>query len=54
VSYRLLIDNDAIEFLDGLSRRERLLLLRNRFVAIRGQPRAHSDYTEPDDTGRPH
>jgi len=52
VNYRLLIDYEVIEFLETLPRRERLLL-RNRFAAIRGQPRAHSDYTEPDDTGRP-
>ncbi len=52
MNYRLLIDYDVIEFLEALPRRERLLL-RNRFVAIRTQPREHSDYTEPDDTGRP-
>jgi hypothetical protein len=52
VNYRLLIDYDVIEFLETLPRRERMLL-RNRLVAIQGQPREHSDYTEPDDTGRP-
>jgi hypothetical protein len=52
VNYGLLIDYDVIEFLEALPRRERLLL-RNRFVAIRTQPREHSDYSEPDDTGRP-
>jgi hypothetical protein len=52
VNYRLLIDYEVIEFLETLPRRERLLL-RNRFVAIQGQPCAHSDYTEPDHTGRP-
>ena len=51
MNYRLLIDYEVIEFLETLSRRDRLLL-RNRFVAIRSQPRLHSDYTEPDDLGR--
>ncbi len=49
---RLLIDYEVIEFLETLPRRERQLL-RNRFVAIRSQPREYSDYTEPDDSGRP-
>jgi hypothetical protein len=52
VNYRLLIDYEVIEFLETLPRRERLLL-RNRFVAIQVQPRAHSDFTEPDEVGRP-
>jgi hypothetical protein len=52
VSYRLVIDYEVIEFLETLSRREQLLL-RGRFVAIQRQPRAHSDYAEPDDAGRP-
>lgn len=52
MNYRLLIDYEVIEFLETLPRRERLLL-RNRFVTISDQPRAHSDYTEPDETGRP-
>lgn len=52
MNYRLLIDFVVIEFLETLPRRERLLL-RGRCVAIRGEPRAHSDYTEPDDVGRP-
>jgi hypothetical protein len=34
VNYRLLIDYEVIEFLETLSRRERLLL-RNRFIAIK-------------------
>ena len=51
MSYRLLIDYEVIEFLEALPRRERLLL-RNRFVAIREQPRTYSDFTEPDDVGR--
>jgi hypothetical protein len=42
VNYRLLIDYEVIEFLETLPRRERLIL-RNRFVAIQGQPRTHSD-----------
>ena len=52
MNYRLLIDYEVIEFLEGLPRRERLLL-RNPFVAIRQDPRAHSDYSEPDSAGRP-
>jgi hypothetical protein len=52
VKYRLLIDYEVIEFLETLPRRERLML-RNQLVAIRGQPREHSDYNEPDDSGRP-
>jgi len=52
VNYRLLIDYEVIEFLETLGRRDRLLL-RNRFVAIQSQPRAHSDYIEADHTGRP-
>jgi mRNA-degrading endonuclease RelE of RelBE toxin-antitoxin system len=51
VNYRLLIDYEVIEFLDSLPRRERFLL-RNGFVAIQSNPRAHSDYTEPDESGR--
>ena len=51
MNYRLLIDYEVIEFLETLRHRDRLLL-RNRFVAIRTQPREHSDYAEPDDIGR--
>lgn len=51
MNYRLLIDYEVIELFETLPRREQLLL-RNRFVAIRGQPRSYSDYTEPDDAGR--
>jgi hypothetical protein len=51
VKFRLLIDYEVIEFLEGLPRGTRLQL-RNRFVAIREEPRAYSDYTEPDETGR--
>lgn len=51
MNYRLLIDYEAIEFLETLSRREQRLL-RNRLVAIRDNPQKFSDYTEPDYTGR--
>ena len=52
MSYRLLIDYEVIEFVESLPRRDQRFL-RNRFVAIRDDPRRFSDYTEPDNTGRP-
>jgi len=52
MKYRLLIDFGVIEFLETLPRSNQRSL-RNRFVGIREQPRKHSDYVEPDITGRP-
>ena len=52
MSYRLLIDYEVIEFVESLPRRDQRFL-RNRLVAIRDDPRRFSDYTEPDNTGRP-
>ncbi len=51
MSYRLLIANEVLEFLDGLRQRERLLL-RARFVQIADFPENFSDFQERDSTGR--
>jgi hypothetical protein len=51
MNYRLLIDYEVIEFLENLSRHGQKLL-RNRFLAIRDNPQAFSDYSETDYTGR--
>jgi mRNA-degrading endonuclease RelE of RelBE toxin-antitoxin system len=51
MSYRLLIANEVLEFLDGLRHRERLLL-RARFVQIADFPENFSDFQERDATGR--
>ena len=50
--YKLLISYDVVEFLESLKKSERLLL-RKRFLEITDYPRRYSDYTEPDDVGRP-
>jgi hypothetical protein len=52
MNYRLLVDYEVIEFLETLPRTEQRLL-RNHFVAIQHLPGRHSDYTEPDSSGRP-
>jgi hypothetical protein len=51
MSYRLLVDYEAIEFLETLPGREQRLL-RNRIVAIRDNPGKFSDCSESDSTGR--
>jgi hypothetical protein len=47
MNYRLLIDYAVIEFLDTMPHSQRRML-RNRFVAIRDNPRKYSDYKESD------
>ena len=51
MSYRLLIDYEVIEFLETLPRKDRKLL-RDRLVALQGDPPGFSDYAESDSTGR--
>lgn len=51
MNYRLLIDYEVIEFLEGLSRADQRLL-RKSFLSVQDQPGRFSDYTEPDSTGR--
>lgn len=51
MKYRLLIDYEVIEFLEGLSRKNQQML-RNNFVAIQDYPSRFSDYNEADSTGR--
>lgn len=51
MKYRLLIDYEVIEFLETLPRKDQRRL-RNRFVAIQGDPQKYSDYAESDSEGR--
>lgn len=51
MSYRLLIANEVLEFLDGLRQKERLRL-RARFVQIADFPENFSDFQERDASGR--
>jgi len=51
MNYRLLIDYEVIEFMETLSRSDRLLL-RNRLKAIQDYPGRFSDYIEYDSEGR--
>jgi hypothetical protein len=51
MEYRLLIDLEVIEILDGLPKRVRKRLL-DQLHAIRSFPANHSDYHEQDAVGR--
>lgn len=51
MSYRLLIDMEAVEFLASLKKSEQRLI-HQRLAAIREYPAQWSDYTERDPTGR--
>ncbi len=51
-SFTLLVVYDVFEFLERLPRKEQLTI-RKRFLQIRDFPHNHSDYSEPDNTGRP-
>jgi hypothetical protein len=51
VEYRLLIDLEVVELLQGLPRRVREDLLRH-FESIRGFPSRYADYHESDAAGR--
>jgi hypothetical protein len=51
MEYRLLIDLEVIEILDGLPKRTRRRLL-EQFHKIRGFPGNYSDYQEYDAVGR--
>ena len=50
--YRLLIDYDALTFIEQLPRRE-AIAIRNRLVEISENPTYFSDCQEKDCTGRP-
>jgi hypothetical protein len=50
-SYRLLIANDVLEYLDGVKPRDRVQL-RGRFLQISEFPGHYSDFQEADITGR--
>ena len=51
MEYRLLIDLEAVEVLDGLPKRRRTDLL-NHFRKLRDFPSNYSDYWEQDRVGR--
>lgn len=50
--YRLLIDYEALEFLAGLKKADQKEIHR-RLLQIQDFPSEHSDYMEPDASGRP-
>jgi hypothetical protein len=49
--FALLVAYEVFEFLERLPRKEQLVV-RRRFLQIRDFPHNHSDYSEPDDSGR--
>jgi hypothetical protein len=51
MEYRLLIDMEAVAFLDSISKKTRTRLL-DHFVALRSAPDQLSDYHEHDKIGR--
>ncbi len=51
MDYRLLIDMEAVAFLDSLSKKMRVRFL-DHFVALRSTPDHLSDYYEHDKIGR--
>ena len=50
-SFVLLVAYDVFEFIERLPRQEQLTI-RRRLLQIRDFPHNHSDYSEPDDSGR--
>ena len=51
MSYRLLLDIEAVEFMTALPRREQILL-RRRLGEIQASPSRYSDFQERDPSGR--
>ena len=51
MQYRLLVDLEAIEILNGLQKKVRTRLF-DHFYKLRASPDRHSDYYEHDATGR--
>ena len=49
--FTLLVAYEVIEFIERLPQKEQLTV-RTRFLQIRDFPHNHSDYSEPDSSGR--